>query len=105
MNPARSLLMHMVDRLADRLTRDHPDRDRAYLAMVSTICSVFAEACGGEWVYVPSSNIIELDQRRQRIAQAVAAGEPAALIAKREDVHPSTVRKLRARRVRARIGP
>ena len=99
----RSLLMHMVDRLADRLTRDAPDRDAAYLAMVSTICSVFSEACGGEWVYVPRGNAVERLQARQRIALALEAGEPSPQIAAREGVDPSLVRRIR--RLRGTIGP
>lgn len=104
LNPVRSLMMHMVDRLADRLTRDAPNRDQAYLAMVATICSVFAEACGGEWVYVPRTNAIERDIVRERIAQALDAGETPTQIARREGVSRELASKVK-RRLRGTIGP
>ena len=99
----RSLLMHMVDRLADRLTRDAPDRDAAYLAMVSTICSVFSEACGGEWVYVPRGNAVERQQVRERIVLALESGDTPTQIAKREGVSRQLASKVR--RLRGTIGP
>lgn len=102
-NPARSLLMHMVDRLADHLTRDAPNREQAYLAMVGTICAVFSEACGGEWVYVPRSNAVERHLARERIVQALENGEGPTRIAQREGVDASLVRRIR--RHRGTIGP
>lgn len=95
MNPAKSLFHAIVLRMADRLTRDSPDRDRAYLAMVSTLYAVAAEVCGGEWVYIPHTNRIEREQSRERIALALDAGEPASQIARREGVTERHVRKVR----------
>ena len=100
MNPARSLFHGIALRLAERLTRDSPNPEQAYLAMVSTIYSVAAEVCGGEWVYVPQSNVIEREQARARIAMALEAGDAPTQIAKREGVGRTTVR-----RIRGQIGP
>jgi len=94
-NPAKSLFDAMLLRMAERMTRDSPDRDRAYLAMVSTLYAVAAEVCGGEWVYVPQTNRVEREQSRERIALALEAGEPATEIAKREGTTPRTVRRIR----------
>jgi hypothetical protein len=102
MNPAKSLFHAFALRLAERLTRDSPDPDQAYLAMVSTIYSQAAAVCGGEWVYVPQSNVAEIQQSRARIANALKAGEPTSAIAKREGVDVSLVRRIRRR---GTIGP
>ena len=98
MNPAKSLFHAIVLRMADRLTRDSPDRDRAYLAMVSTLYAVAAEVCGGEWVYIPQTNRVELEQARERIAMALDSGSPVAEIAQRENVSRALVHKVRNRR-------
>lgn len=95
MNPAKSLFHGFALRLAERLTRDSPQPDAAYLAMVSTIYAMAAEACGGEWVYVPQGNAVERLQARERIALAVKNGEATDAVAKREGVHPRTVRRIR----------
>lgn len=98
MNPAKSLFHAIVLRVADRLTRDNPNREQAYLAMISTIYAVAAEVCGGEWVYIPQTNRIETERARDRIALALEAGEEPAKIAKREGVHRETVHRLQRRR-------
>ena len=102
MNPAKSLLHACALRLADRLTRNSPQPEQAYMAMVSTIYSVFSEVCGGEWVYVPKINAVDREQSRERIALALQAGEPTNQIARREGVDASLVRRMRRR---GTIGP
>lgn len=98
MNPAKSLFHAFALRLAEQLTRDSPDPDAAYLAMVSTIYAHAAAVCGGEWVYVPHTNRIEQEQARARIAQALEAGEHPGAIADREGISRSLVRKVRKSR-------
>jgi hypothetical protein len=102
MNLAKSLFHAFAHRLAEHLTRDSPEPDVAYMAMVGTIYSIAASVCGGEWVYVPQGNIVERAESRKRITVALDAGEPAAAIAKREGVDPSLVRRMRRR---GTIGP
>lgn len=93
-NPVRSLFHAFACRLAEHLTRDSPDPEIAYLSMVSTIYSAAASVAGGEWVYMPRENVVELEQRRQRIANAVAIGEAPDDVARREGVHRRTVRRI-----------
>jgi hypothetical protein len=83
--------------LADRLTRNALNREAEYLTMVSLIYAQAASVFGGERIYGPRTNQVEREQARLRIAQAIQAGEPSSLIAKREGVDPSLVRRIRRR--------
>jgi len=82
--------------LAERLTRGNADQS-AYLAMVSTIYSVASSVAGGEKVYFPGTNLAERQLASRRIVEAIQHGGDPCTIAKREAVHPSTVRRIRAR--------
>lgn len=92
-----SLFNAFADALARRLTRDNPQPEQAYLAMMATIYSAAASVCPGEYVYIPASNPIELEQARARIARAIAMGESTREIAQREKIDPSFVRRIRRR--------
>lgn len=81
--------------LADRLTRNALNREAEYLTMVSLIYAQAASVFGGERIYGPRTNQVEREQARLRIAQAIEAGEPPAVIARREGVTDRHVRKVR----------
>jgi hypothetical protein len=92
-----SLFHAFATRLAQRLAGHGPNREAEYLTWVSVIYSVAADCFGGERIYGPQTNLVEREQARARIAAAVMAGDEPGAIAKREAVHPSTVRRIRAR--------
>lgn len=100
-----SLFNAFADALARRLTRDNPQPEQAYLAMMATIYSAARSVCPGEFVYIPFSNPIEAEQARSRIAAAIAAGDSPTAVARREGVSLSLVKKLRRRGVRGTIRP
>ena len=95
---ARDSLFHsFASALAERLTRDSPNREAEYLTLVSLIYAQAAAVFGGERIYGPRTNQVELEQSRQRIAQALDAGETTAVVARREGVSVSLVKKVRRR--------
>lgn len=95
---ARESLFHtFASALAERLTRHSPNREAEYLTLVSVIYAQAAAVFGGERIYGPRTNPVELEQSRRRIAAAVQAGEPATAIATREGVSVSLVKKVRRR--------
>lgn len=77
--------------------------EAAYLTAMSIICAQAARVVGGEWVYVPRVNQAARQQARERIVQALEAGEPTMNIAQREGVSVSLVKKVR--RLRGTIRP
>lgn len=92
-----SLFHAFASALAERLTRNSPNREAEYLTLVSMIYAQAAAVFGGERIYGPRTNPIELEQSRGRIASALEAGEPTAVVAKREGVSVSLVKKIRRR--------
>lgn len=102
----RELAEVTADTMAEYVTRGAPpaNREAAYLTIMSLIYGAWARVAGGEWVYVPRGNPVELEQSRARIAAAVDSGESATAIARREAVSLSTVKKIR-RRMRGAIRP
>lgn len=95
-SPIHGFARALADSLADRLVSGAPqNRQAMYLTLLSLIYAKLANAAGGEWVYIPNSNRAELEQARERIAQALQAGEPPRLIAQRERVTERHVRKIR----------
>lgn len=95
---ARESLFHaFASALAERLTRNSPNREAEYLTLVSVIYAQAAAIFGGERIYGPRNNVVEIEQSRARITAAIEAGEPTAQIAKREGVDPSLVRRMRRR--------
>ena len=95
---ARASLFHtFASALAERLTRNSPNREAEYLTLVSMIYAQAAAVFGGERIYGPRTNPIEMEQSRARIAAAIESGAEPVDIAARERVHPSTVRRIRAR--------
>jgi Mor family transcriptional regulator len=91
--------------VADRLASDPaipPENRSAYRETVVTVFSGQLSAMfGGEEVrfYVPKSATDLRQARDERIAAALSAGEPPAVVAQRERVS-----ERHARRVRGRIG-
>lgn len=94
MNSETSPFEAFLRAVAKHYTRNNPQPEQAYLAMVSTLYSIAAEKCGGEWVYVRRGNALEQHQVRERIVQAIQAGEPTDVVAQREGVHRTTVRRI-----------
>lgn len=93
---ARESLFHaFASALADRLTRNSPNREAEYLALVSVIYAQAAAVFGGERIYGPRTNHVDAEQSRVRIASALQAGDTPAQIAKREGVTERHVRKVR----------
>lgn len=93
---ARDSLFHaFASALAERLTRHSPNSEAEYLTMVSLIYAQAAAVFGGERIYGPRINPVELEQSRARITSALQAGEPPAAIARREGVTERHVRKVR----------
>lgn len=93
---ARESLFHtFADRLAQRMASHGPNREAEYLTWYSVICAVAADCFGGERIYGPRINQVELQQSRMRIAASLQAGEPPAQIARREGVTERHVRKVR----------
>lgn len=96
----QGLLSSVINAAADRLARDPriPDGNRlAYReTAVCVLRSQFA-VLFGERVYVSRDPQQERALRRARIVQALAAGEEARSIARRERVSERWVRALRAR--------
>jgi hypothetical protein len=93
---ARDSLFHaFAAALAERLARDRPNREAEYLSLVSLIYAQAAAVFGGERIYGPRLNHVELAQSRERIVRALEAGEPPGAIAQREGVTPRHVRRLR----------
>lgn len=92
---SNSLFHSFATALAERLTRSAVNREAEYLTMVSLIYSQAAAVFGGERIYGPRTNQVEREQARLRIAQAVMAGEPTTVIARREGVTDRHVRKVR----------
>ena len=96
MNEPRESLFHsFAVRLAQRLTQNGPNREAEYLHWVSIIYAVAGDCFGGERIYGPRTNRIEMQQAHARIAQALEGGEPPTQIAKREGVSARTVRRAR----------
>jgi len=104
LKPARSLFETFLRAVADHYTRDNPNREEAYLSMVSTLYALAAAQCGGEWVYVPRTNAVEWQQTHQRIVKALQSGDTPTQIAAREGVSRELAAKVR-RRLRGTIGP
>lgn len=95
---ARESLFHsFATALAERLTRNSPNREAEYLTLVSVIYAQAAAIFGGERIYGPRTNPVEMEQSRERITLALQAGEPQQQIARREGVSVSLVKKLRRR--------
>lgn len=93
---ARDSLFHaFASALAERITRHSPNREAEYLTLVSMIYAQAAAVFGGERIYGPRTNPIELEQSRTRIAQSLQSGETPAQIARREGVTERHVRKIR----------
>lgn len=93
---ARESLFHnFATALAERLTRNSPNREAEYRTLVSVIYAQAAAIFGGERIYGPRTNQVEMEQSRERITLALQAGEPPAQIARREGVTERHVRKVR----------
>ncbi|MBK9362989.1 MAG: hypothetical protein IPM99_18745 [Rubrivivax sp.] len=96
-----SLLAHVIERAAEALAADSRIPAPARVAFQQHAAHVlrvqFAAMVGGERIYAPKLGDVERAAREQRIQQALAAGEPTRLIARRERVSERWVRALRAR--------
>jgi hypothetical protein len=102
---ARESLFHtFASSLARHLARDSPHPEAAYLTLVSVIYAQAAAIFGGERVYGPRTNQVELELARERITSALQSGETPTQIAKREGVSRELANKLR-RRLRGTIEP
>lgn len=101
-----SLLVQIAERAAS-----HPLIEQAVIGAVratlpGVIESVMREIHPGDTLrlYVPKTSSADRRARDQRIGAALAAGEPTAVIAKREDISRRHVNNLR-RRLRGTLLP
>lgn len=93
----------IIGAIAERLAADPSIPVENREAFRRTIISVFecemADLFGGEHIkiYIPKIGGQRRQDRNERIAAAIEAGEPPEIIAKREDISPRWVRKIRGR--------
>jgi hypothetical protein len=99
-----SLFHSFAVRLAQRLTQDGPNKESEYLHWVSIIYAVASDCFGGERIYGPRTNRVEMEQARARIACALDAGETPTEIARREGVSRELASKVRRQRGTIRSG-
>jgi hypothetical protein len=100
----QSVLTQVIEAIAHRLAQ-HPDipvcnRDAFRANATSVMHQQWASVFGGEsvWLrlYVPNMPSSAREIRRARILSALAAGEPKAVVAKRERVSLRWVQRLAA---------
>jgi Mor family transcriptional regulator len=97
------VMAKLIGVVADRLAADPRVPTENRLAYREAVCSVFSEQLasmfGGEEVrfYVPKAATDLRIARDERIAAALAAGESASDVAKREQLSERHVRRVRGR--------
>lgn len=95
-----SMFRQLIRGAASRIAADPciPDENRAALAQHAehVIWHQWRELFGGDVVNLRAPDIEpgEREARAMRIAAARAAGEPVSVIARREHLHPASVRKI-----------
>jgi hypothetical protein len=99
--PVGNLMSKIIGAIAERLAADPSIPVENREAFRRTIISVFecemADLFGGEHIkiYIPKIGGQRRQDRNERIAAAIEAGEAPEVIAKRENLTPRRVRQLR----------